>query len=117
MLNIPKRLLTKDSQKLKSDFYSVNSTYMGPPYHPIKSGNPLAVKVPSQNVKNKTDTAKKSMLAIFAMSTIIVADIQELVHTAKIRPTTNIVFLLYHDCQRKSELMNLKIKIIKKIRR
>ena len=53
-----------------------------PPHPPIKSRNPPSVKISYQNVKNELNTAKKSILAIFAMFTIV-ADIYELVHTPK----------------------------------
>ena len=60
--------------------YAVNLIDMelGPPRPPVESWNPSLVKFLSQNMKNWTDNGKKSILAIFTMSTRV-ADIPELV--------------------------------------
>ena len=60
--------------------YSVNliDMDMGPPHSPVESWNPPPVKILSQNMKNWTNSGKKLILAIFAMSTMV-ADIPELV--------------------------------------
>ena len=76
--------------------YSVNliDMEMGPPHPSVKSWNPPPVKILSQIITNWTNNGKKSILAIFAMSTAAV-DIPELVLLGD-----------YDDMKRREQLSN-----------
>ena len=85
MLKFSKKLLIYIYWIKKSEVifypYSVNlmDMDMGPPDPPVESWNLPPVKILSQYMKNWTNSGKKSILTIFAMSTMV-ADIPELVH-------------------------------------